>query len=104
MWRDYVRTHRGLRKEAQKARELQEQRARTNRAWERTFRDRIRDREQQIDELTRDKEALLLSLSLIRERNAEIWDEAVEATHDWMANNPSPSGTPIDPPSNPYEA
>ncbi len=32
----------------------------------------------------------------------QAWDEAAEATADWMSNNPSPSGIPHDPPSNPY--
>lgn len=35
---------------------------------------------------------------------ARVWDEAAEATADWMANNPSPSGIPVDPPRNPYKA
>lgn len=35
---------------------------------------------------------------------AEAWDEAAEATAEWMANNPSPAGVPIDPPRNPYRA
>lgn len=38
----------------------------------------------------------------LRDAQAEAWDEAAEATADWMANNPSPSGIPHDPPSNPY--
>lgn len=33
---------------------------------------------------------------------ARAWDEGAEATADWMANNPGPSGTPRDPPRNPY--
>lgn len=33
----------------------------------------------------------------------EVWDEAVDATFDWMVNNPSPAGIPHDPPRNPYE-
>lgn len=33
---------------------------------------------------------------------ADAWDEAAEATADWMWNNPGPSGIPTDPPQNPY--
>lgn len=33
----------------------------------------------------------------------EAWDEAAEATSEWMWNNPSPSGIHHDPPRNPYE-
>lgn len=34
----------------------------------------------------------------------EVWDEAVDATFDWMANQgpPGPNG-PSDPPRNPYD-
>lgn len=35
---------------------------------------------------------------------ALAWSEGAEATAEWMANNPGPSGIPIDPPSNPYES
>lgn len=35
---------------------------------------------------------------------ADVWDEAAEATADWMARNPSPAGIPHDPPPNPYGA
>jgi hypothetical protein len=38
----------------------------------------------------------------IKRLQAEAWDEAAEATAEWMANNPSPSGIPHDPPRNPY--
>ena len=38
------------------------------------------------------------------EARADAWDEAAEATPEWMANNPSPAGVPIDPPRNPYRA
>ena len=34
---------------------------------------------------------------------AEVWVESAEATAEWMANNPGPSGIPSDPPTNPYE-
>lgn len=34
---------------------------------------------------------------------AAVWDEAAEATADWMASNPSPAGIPQDPPRNPYD-
>lgn len=32
----------------------------------------------------------------------DAWDEAVEQTAEWAANNPSPAGIPHDPPRNPY--
>ena len=31
------------------------------------------------------------------------WNEGFEASSEWMANNPGPSGIPHDPPRNPYE-
>jgi hypothetical protein len=34
---------------------------------------------------------------------AGAWDEAAEATAEWMSNNPTPAGVPVDPPRNPYE-
>jgi hypothetical protein len=35
---------------------------------------------------------------------AEIWDESAEETAEWMSNNPSPSGIPHDPPTNPHRS
>ena len=34
---------------------------------------------------------------------SEIWAEGFEQALEWMQNNPSPSGEPVDPPKNPYE-
>lgn len=39
----------------------------------------------------------------LREFARKVWEEASEAISDWMWNNPSPSGIPVDPPRNPYE-
>lgn len=33
----------------------------------------------------------------------QVWDNCAEAYSDWMWNNPTPAGIPIDPPRNPYE-
>jgi len=41
-------------------------------------------------------------LDLLGEAKAVLWDEGAEATAEWMANNPGPSGIPHDPPHNPY--
>lgn len=35
-------------------------------------------------------------------QRADAWDESAEATAEWMAHNPRPSGVPHDPPRNPY--
>lgn len=34
---------------------------------------------------------------------AGAWDEGFEASSDWIANTPGPSGTSSDPPRNPYD-
>lgn len=39
---------------------------------------------------------------VLDEAQAQTWDEAAEATAEWMATNPGPSGIPADPPRNPY--
>jgi hypothetical protein len=43
------------------------------------------------------------SLQLIVDALAQAWDDSAEATADWMAHNPGPSGIPADPPRNPYD-
>ncbi|WP_330473792.1 hypothetical protein [Terrabacter sp. C0L_2] len=45
---------------------------------------------------------ITITRAQLREAKAEAWDEAAEATAEWMWNNPSPSGIPHDPPRNPY--
>jgi hypothetical protein len=60
----------------------------------------------------RDKDALRKALdeydaARLADRDAALaraWDQGAEATAEWTANNPGPSGVPHDPPSNPYEA
>ena len=49
-----------------------------------------------------DHEKLLLPA--IRQLMAEAWDEGAEAATNHGCNQSTPSGIPIDPPSNPYEA
>lgn len=39
----------------------------------------------------------------LRLAKRDAWNEASESVSDWMWNNPSPDGTPHDPPTNPYE-
>lgn len=43
-----------------------------------------------------------LSELIVRTDLERVWDEGAEATIEWMANNPSPTGVPHDPPINPY--
>jgi hypothetical protein len=40
---------------------------------------------------------------LLAEQGTQAWQESAEATADWMATNPGPSGIPHDPPTNPYD-
>lgn len=47
--------------------------------------------------------ASLFMQPLLNDTLAEVWDEAAEATAEWMATNPGPSGIGSDPPRNPYE-
>lgn len=44
----------------------------------------------------------VLDSDWLRNLKADLWDEAAEATAEWVANNPYPSGIPVDPPRNPY--
>lgn len=39
----------------------------------------------------------------VAEARAEGWDEGFEASFEWVANNPGPSGIPHDPPRNPHD-
>lgn len=48
-------------------------------------------------------EAIVAAGWVPAERVAEAWDEAAEATSEWMWSNPGPSGIPSDPPRNPYD-
>ena len=47
---------------------------------------------------------VLLLLPAVRQLRAEAWDEGAEAATNHGCNQSTPSGIPIDPPSNPYEA
>jgi len=46
---------------------------------------------------------LLMRLPIIQDMLADVWEEAAYETTEFMANQSSRSGTPYDPPRNPYE-
>lgn len=60
---------------------------------------RFVEQKQRADTLATDVRRLEEQLS----DQAQAWDEGAEATAEWMASNPGPSGVGSDPPSNPYE-
>lgn len=45
---------------------------------------------------------IVVSSRDLKQRFAEVWEEGFEAAADWIANNPGPSGNPLDPPRSPY--